>query len=393
MPLVQSNSTVWTFQDCVEHLLDSHELDTREGLNERRARASILHAYRELPNRHSWSYYYRQRLLQTVATQSSSTVAYDHTGGAYERMLTLASGTWPSWAAYGRVIIDSIHYEVDTRESDTQLTLREDSNPGADVDSGTSYTLYRSAFPLPANFASLCRIWDVEEERPLDLVDPVQHHTALQAYYDTPSVPWEAMIRSTGEHYGGLHLHFGPPPSTARTYDLLYRVNPRPLVIDEYSVGTVTVSSGSATVTGSGTTFPTNCAGSIIRFSSNGNVPTGVIGGHAGDNPFVLQGVIKTRGSATSLTLEENASVAIAAGSGYVISDPIDIESGSMLTAFLRMAEAEFCLKAGRKDAQLKTALANQAILEAMAADTRYDNLGNRPGMRDPFTRTSVTSE
>lgn len=395
MPLIQANTAdIWTFQDAVEHLLDAHELISREAPHERRARWCILQAYRDLSFRHSWNYFYRQRLMQTVAKQTSSTIDYDHTGGANERQVTLAAGTWPSWAAFGRIIIGDVHYEIDERKSNTILTLREDSNPGADVAAGTSYTLYRSAYPLPANFRKLCAVWDVAQERRLDEVDPVQHHSSLMHFYDTPQEPWEVMVRSTGEHYGGMHLHFGPPPDTAKTYDLLYQVSPRPLNIDKYSTGTVSITSGSATVTGSGTTFPTDCAGSIIRFSSSATVPTSAIGGLDGtDNRFVMQSVIKSRDSATALTLEENATVTISAGSGYTISDPLDIEPGAMLTAFLRAAEAEFSVRAGRKDAPQKLALARQALLEAMEADSRYEPNGKRAASYDPYKRTSVTND
>lgn len=389
MPLVNSGTDLWTFADAVRHLLDLHELDSNSGLNKRNARASLLKAYRDLPSRTAWNYYYRQRLLQTVAAYSTGTVAFDYTGGASERMLTLTTGTWPSWAAFGRVIIDDVHYEVATRESNSIITLTETSNPGADVAALTTYQIYRSAYLLPADYRSLCRIWDVEEQRPLNLVDPAQHHTSQQ-WLGTPQEPWEAMVRATGEYYGGMALHFGPPPETAKTYDLLYIARPRPLNIEDYSTGTVTVSLSSATVTGSGTVFPTNCVGSVIRFSKNSTLPTSVIGGLDGsDNPFLLQGVIKTRTSDTALVLEEAASVAIAAGSAFTISDPLDIEPGVMLTALLRAAEAEFCVRAGRKDSREKLALAQQALLEAMENNTPYENLGYAPMTYDPFTRTT----
>ena len=390
MPLIQTNAVVPTFQDCVEQLLDLHELDARVPVHARRARASILQAYRDLATKHTWNYYYRTYLLQTVASQSSSTITYDHTGGASERLVTIAAGTWPSWAAFGRIVIDSVPYEVDTRESSTTLTLKENSNPGDDVAAGTTYEIYRSAYPLPANFASLCRVFDVADEQEMTLVDPASYQVADMVFYDSPQQPWEAMVRSTGEHYGGLHLHFGPPPSTARTYEILYRVHPRPLNIDEYSAGTVAVTSGSASVTGTDTTFPTNCAGSVIRFSSTSKQPSSVAGSLDGtSNPFVMQSVIKSRGSATALTLEETATTTISSGSGYVISDPIDVEPGAMFTAFMRLAEAEFCLKAGRKDADKRQSLARMAVLEAMAADSRYDNVG-RPVEYNPFTRTTA---
>jgi hypothetical protein len=78
---------------------------------------------------------------------------------------------------------------------------------------------------------------------------------------------------------------------------------------------------------------------------------------------------------------------------GYVISDPLDIAPGKMLTALLRLAEAEFCLKDGRKDAVLRQSLARQALLEAMEADKLIDNVERNASRYDPFSRTTLTSE
>lgn len=393
MPVIQSGTEVFTFQDAVEHLLDLHEID-RNGLNERRARAAVLQAYRDLPFRHTWNYYYRQRLLQTVTQQTSSTITYDHTGGASERLVTIAAGTWPSWAAYGRLIIDEVAYEIEDRKSPTTLTLEATSNPGADLAAGTSYVLYQSAYPLPADFRSLCRIWDVDENRELKRIDPSQHHSGLMVSYKTPATPYEVAVRATGEYQGGFQLHFSPPPDTAKTYDMLYVAAARKLSIDEYSTGTVSVTSGDATVTGTApASFPTNCVGSVIRFSSTPALPSGLVGALDGtDNPFVLQGIIKEWTDATHVELSEAPTVSLS-GVAFTISDPLDIEPGAMLTAMLRAAEAEFCVKAGRKDDQMRLALARQALLEAMEADARLENLGKRLPPYDPYTRTTLTSE
>lgn len=377
--IIQSQQECWTFADLVTYLLDAHGLEERGGLNERHARAAVRYAYRNIAARHAWNYYSRQRLLQTVAEYTTGTVAYDHTGGTYERELTLTTGTWPSWAGYGRVIIDSVHYEVEDRKSNSVVTLTETSNPGADVAS-TSYTLYRNSYPLPANFGSMTAIWDVDAQRAINFTDGRTHHAALNLYYNDPSTPYHATIRATGKYLSGVEIFFGPPPAEAVTYDLLYTAHPRALSIDEYSDGTVSVSASSATVTGSSTTFPTTCAGSIIRFSSGPVKPSGYNGSVDGaDNPFVMQGVIKSRDSATQLTLEEAATVTISAGSGYTISDPLDIDTNRMLIALQAMAEAEFARLSGRQDQDTRAANARRRLLEAMESDTLVENTRGYP--------------
>lgn len=71
---------------------------------------------------------------------STGTVVYDHTGGANERQLTLTGGTWPTWAkSPGRIFINEDWYSLDTRVSDSIVTLKSTDNPGADVASTTFY--------------------------------------------------------------------------------------------------------------------------------------------------------------------------------------------------------------------------------------------------------------
>ena len=387
--MIQSNTEVYTFQDAVEAVLMSHDIG-RDGINEARARQAVREAYRDIPSRHSWSYFNRQRLLQTVASYSTGTVVYDHTGGANERMLTLTSGTWPTWAAYGRVIISGVHYDVATRESSSIITLTDTSNPGDDV-SSTTYTIYRNSYPLPANFSRLIAIWETSEVYPITMVDPASHHTGLQHFYSTPGVPRHATIRGSGKYLSGYEIMFGPPPSSALTYDLLFVAKPRALSIDTHSAGVVSIT-GTTAVTGTSSAFPANCVGAVIRLSDGPIKPSGMNGSLDGsDNPFVEQGIIKTRTSATALVLEEATSQTLSSV-GYTISDPIDIEVGAMYTAFLRKAEAEFSRLAGRQESLVRVARAREALLEAMEADSRVENQAGR-FVYNPYVRTTVNSE
>lgn len=392
MPSLQTDTAVFTFADAVEHLLDLHEIDRQAALNQRNARRAIQSAYGDLPQKHCWSYYFRQRLLQTAASYSTGTVEYDHTGGSNERQLTLTTGTWPDWAAFGRVIISSVHYEVESRISDTVLTLRTDSNPGADVAASTTYTIYRNAYPLPVNFRRMGHVWDVTQQRSLPYVDPQEQHDSNVRFFDTPDTPWQFTLRNTGDYLGSMQIVFGPPPSAVKSYDILHEVTPRPLRIDSYSTGTVAVTStNTATLTGG--TWPEDCVGSILRLASDANVPTGVTGGFSStgaglDNRFASQHVIKSRTSSTVVVLEDATSNV--SGKGFMLSDPIDIEAGAMLRAFLRMAEAEFCFAAGRDDATKRYQRAQMAIVEAIEGDTRAPRT-NGVNYYDPFRHVRVT--
>ena len=140
---------LFTFQDAVDHVSDVFDIAGLDATSKhfRAAKRAVADAYRDIVRLHEWSYYERHGQITTEAEQSSSTITYDHTGGTYERMVTIAAGTWPTNARYMHIIIESQRYKVATRESSTVITLTPDTNPGADVAAGTSYNIFRSVYP------------------------------------------------------------------------------------------------------------------------------------------------------------------------------------------------------------------------------------------------------
>src|SRR3990167_3839333 len=109
---------------------------------------AITEGLRELANARDWFCFKTWGRIVLNASYSTGTLAYDHTGGAYERLLTLSSGTWPTWAASGIVVISRVAYRVDERRSTTEITLRTETNPGADVAAGTAYAIYQQSYNL-----------------------------------------------------------------------------------------------------------------------------------------------------------------------------------------------------------------------------------------------------
>jgi len=94
---------------------------------------------------HQWSFLRHHTTLTTSEPYDTGTVTIVSTA------VTLADGTFPSWAAYGDLVVDSEHYEVVTRGGDTSLTL----SRAADCDAGTSYSLERFVYDLPTDFDSM----------------------------------------------------------------------------------------------------------------------------------------------------------------------------------------------------------------------------------------------
>ena len=372
----------WTFRDATDHVLDVYDAKRTNDRLRRNAVRAVLKAYRDFPVRHRWVYFERRAQIRTAAQQTSGTVAYQHSGGAYSRLVTLSGATWPSWAGFGGLILGQQQYGIEELKSTTQLTLPEDANPGSDVAAGASYTLYRSLYPIPAgarkmdHLVELARSFRPEYCPPAELLQK-------QAGFWQPQRPYWYTIRADEHYLDSLAVEFAPPPSIEYVYDFLYEARPRQLRTESYTTGTVSTTLGSAVVTGTGTAFDALHDGCVIRFSGDGtSLPTSLIGSQADElNPAVLERVIGTVGGATALTLTTAADRTLT-DVKFEISDPLDMEQGAMLTAFWRMAEAEYeWLSFERREHhQRAMEYAAVALREAMAADNRNRNLSGRGG-------------
>lgn len=375
---------LFTYKDLLDHLVGYiGDNSSKDALRD--CRAAAQDGYRDLASAHEWSYYWQRGRLNTVASYNTGTVAYDHTGGTYERMLTLSSGTWPSWAAFGQVMIANVVYQVAERKSDSIITLTYQSNPGADVASGTSYTIFRDSYPLPADFLAADELINASNSLGMNYTHP-RDWMARQRVYQSPAAPFLYTFTSDENYFGAMAVRFFPPPDAAYPIDFVYRRRPRPLVIDEYKTGTVSVSASSSTVTGSGTVWTSSMAGSVLRLSSSTtDGPTGL----RGANPYVVERVVASVESATSLTVDSAIDTAYTAVK-YAISDPVDVEDGVMLTALLRCCERQSTLTRIMKNADMATAAYREALLTAREGDRRSTaprsaacNTGWFPRLRD----------
>jgi hypothetical protein len=369
-----TNYELWTFHDVLNHVLGAVVGDDASKRNERQARQAIFEAYQELATVRDWRYFYRRMKITTSASQSSSTITYDHTGGAHERMVTLAAGTWPTDAEKFEIQIDSVRYEVERRVSDTILTLSERANPGSDVDAGTSYILLRDTYELPDDFVGMWQLVDVVAPLRLTAVSWPSDVMLDQRINKATAMPTYYTVGRTHKFAGAQAVIFSPAPGSARTYDAIIKVRPLPLQVYDDNEGTVSLANGATTVNGAETAFATKHVGAVIRFSANAvNPPTSQIGQIRDDiyNPFVLQRVIKRITSATVLEVEQASDYGSdLAAINYRISSRIDIEAGAMLTYFLRLCEAKFA-PADRKGVAEREALAKLAFQNAAWADQR----------------------
>lgn len=362
-----SNYELRTFQDAVEHVLDARMGSDAAEANRRRARRCVDEALRQLYNYRNWSYYYRRVQIITTAQQMTGSIAYDHTGGAAERLVTLTDATWPSDAEFYELMVSGVRYEIDKRLTSTTLTLTERANPGSDLAAGTSYTLQRDVYPLPDDFGSMGRLIDVATGGLVLCELTTDEWMSLTRIVRTAGVPYAYAFTRHPKYAGGRALALAPTPTAARTYDAIYRARPLPLRTEKEDTGTVSIAAGSATVTGSGTAFSQAHVGAVIRVATDGtDLPTSPLG-NLEDllNAYAFQGVIRSVESATAATLEQAADATVADGS-FVISSRIDVEVGSMYTALLAIAMAKF---AGGEDREELMREAREELMRAAEAD------------------------
>ena len=370
----ESLSLVRTVSDALAHLRDWAGVSV-DANTVRMGWRAVRESVEELAAIRQWSYYRRRLRFATVATYSTGTVAYTHS----TLTLTLTSGTWPDWAGRGTLIIDDVHYPVQSRTSTTVLILDPNHNPGANIAAGETYTLYRDSYTLPRDFESLLTdVYEVENREILTREPPenFQSYTSLSM---TPSDPIIFTIMRDRAYMGedtvdavmhDMAIYLRPPPSTARTYEGIYRSRPRDFTVPNGSYSTGTVTNSSTTVTGTGTNWTqANMLGAVIRFGTATDAP----GGREHTTKYVAQRYITAVSSATSLTIDSEPGQTFT-GVKYEISDPLDIEPGAMYRALLRRAEYELAIQRHKDDPKAIEVAEGRwirACREAMAADNR----------------------
>jgi hypothetical protein len=360
-----------TYSDILEFLLRlENTQDTRVRMM---AQAAILSAYQEFPLMRRWKYYYARGRVVTDAEYSTGTVAYDHTGGSNERQLTLSSGTWPTNAARGWVLIDNREYRVASRVSDSIITLSVNSNPGEDIAAGETYVWWRDTYPMPLDFVGADAMidhnegWYAAHESPGTTLN-------WRANDQSSNTPLSKTFLSDPDYAGVMAVMFDPPPDESYYYDFMYVRSPIPMRVLDYSTGTVSVSS--TTVTGVDTVWTDDMVGTLIRLPRSGvnQVPTGLDGLYR----YAEQRVVTAVASATSLTIDAVLSGTYS-GVKYRISDFIDLDYNVMMEAFRKMCEYRFAENLSRQDQGTRFRSYTNALTIAKEADGKRSLACDRP--------------
>lgn len=359
---------IHTYGDVLDALDGWLQARGSSGANQAMVRRVVQDSYMEFPSLHDWTSLQANGRIMLQAPYSTGTVAYDHTGGVYERELTLTDGVWPTWAEDAAVRVGDIVCDVALRKSDTVVTLDETMNPGADVAAGTSFELWKRWYALPNDFVSF---WGPLESSTYSFGQYVSPSDMLwnDTFNDASSEPRYYTIMPLQDAYGTLGLYLSYATDTTTPMNFIYKRRPRSIRYSGHEAadyaGSITTTNGSTSVVGAGTSFSSSHAGSIIRISSStASRPTGM----EGLQPFDDQRSIVSVESALGITLD--AATTSRNGVKYVISDPLDIESGAY-QLFIALCKKNLAFEKGEKD-KAEYALAFRTMLDwAKCGDTR----------------------
>ena len=360
------------FQDAVDHLADflgGSAMDAEQRI----VRKAIQNAYNRFTNERSWQYLYTHGRINLVDSYSTGTMTFDLTGGAHERLVTFStalSTAVQSWAKFGRILLQDatsgaeLVYDIDDYKTTTTVTLKEGLCPTGDV-SATEFTLYRNVYPLPADFRRLSE--PVPEWQFNAWYIPPQEWMFLERHEHAEGSPMAWTIMPDPDKNGGYAIFVYPYPDENETLDFIYQRYARTMKYTGYEsaarTGTITVSASSTAVTGSGTSWTSDMAGSYMRFINGTTVPDGL----GGLNPFSEQRKIRSVTTTTALVLDTAVDNAYTA-KAFCISDPVDVPD-PFWEPFCRCCEWQLAMTGRIKDVDAKFGYYQAALRRAFELD------------------------
>lgn len=167
-------------------------------------------------NGYQWSFLRPRGTISIQAAYSTGTVTI------VAGVVTLASGTFPTWAANGDLTVSGLTYSVNTRDSGTQVTLDDTS---VTASAGTSYSIATTIYDLPADFGGeiegsitfatsdmeRCEAFQISEAR-IRAMKQVFIRNGIPQYFCI--LPLNSTTASTGQRY---QIEFDSVPAGTRT--------------------------------------------------------------------------------------------------------------------------------------------------------------------------------
>lgn len=218
---------------------------------------------------------------------------------------------------------------------------------------------------LPPNVKTVDTLISKRNGTMLAYISP-NEYLQLRANHVGPAEPFYYTILRSEAYPDRYEIKFVEDPLDGLIFFYTYRYVPPAIKYMGYEsqarTGTVSVANNNGTVTGTGTQFPQDAAGKILRIGTPEDRPEPI----GSLTPYVGEYKILSLPTATSLAIYPN-STAAATNAKYCITDQIDVFS-QMWTACLSAVEMWYARMAGKSAAEI-TALFNRDLRLAMEAD------------------------
>lgn len=369
-------------QDVVYHLLTTTGGGAQDG-EHHAIRGAVLHGVREVLQVRDWLWHTRTGSLTTyeVATTATAFTAGQNT-------ITVASATG---FVVGRLVyVDPGYFDTIRVTAINGNVITVDKAAAASKPAGTTVNVKcQTYYDLPYNLKDIDALVS-------DVVGTLHCYLTPQEWQRL-----EVNTRGSGEPYyytimrsdvnpDRYQIRFVGVPINGTVLHYTYRYRPDDMRLMGYeppcrqgvvSVVADPVSGETNVVSGTGTAFPTQSAGCVIRFGT-ANTDADPLGSLY---PFERERLIEVVSGSTLLAVTEE--LAVRSNVKYAISDLIDC-SPQMYTAILSAAEMWYARLAGRsaKDA---VALFNRDLRLAMEADV-VSPMSGRPRHLDYPTFRSM---
>lgn len=307
-----------TYQDCVEHLITT-SFGGPQDAEQRDIRTAIQRAYQEIVWIRDWQYYHQQsRIFLSPSWQGN--VTYNES----TRTLTKTSGdAFPLDAQYHVIRIGSHVCKVASRTSGTQVVLDPIIHLPDGVWDNVAARMYRTTFPLPADFRNV----DIPaDEIAWTNFRYVSQDAAMKIEASNLALgpPYYWTVVKDPDSFGyAIKILFDGYPVKVKRLDFTYRRSPREMRLSghEATARAGTISASGTTVTGTGTSFAVNMVGSVLRVGTASAFPDTL----GSMNPYSAEARVVSVASSTSLVVDTPLS---ASGAKYVITDPVDMPVG-----------------------------------------------------------------
>ena len=361
-----------TYRDAYEHLLDGFGLTGKDqNITVRNLRRAITEAYRRLPVLHHWAYFIRTTMIQAEATYDTGTIAYSTS----TNQVTLSSGTWPTNAAFGVLIVSEVQYKIARRVSSTVIELDSNSKPDSTIAAGSTYRWARYRYLLPVDVGDIREIVNSQYLHTLRRVQAEDIFWRTQVL-NTETYPstW-SMIRSE-DYPGRWELWLSSTDASSRELRIIYDARMTSLPIEKINTGTITTVGD--VVTFSSAVLTADCVGCVLRVSTDTKEPTPKVGswidedtGHATRLPSDER--VITQYTTTTTAVMNRALTSDVSGKAYTLSSHVDVNPSGQWELFMRLCEQQYDIitRADQSKQGASRGAARESLRAAMISDAR----------------------